>query len=108
MPDAESSASPPGERPRPLWNVISVALPLLVVIIGVVQILTTPFGGGDYAGRLGSAVLLIIALGIGCGVGFMAAVIALIRGERWTALSWLGAIGNGAVLVPMLNLAFQD
>ncbi len=108
MPETDQGASPPGERPRPLWNVISVALPLIVLVVGIAQILSAPFGGGDYAGRLGSAVLLIIALGIGCIVGLVAAVIALIRGERWAALSWFGALCNGLALVPILSLAFQD
>ena len=98
----ENEGKPAGTAP--LWNVVSVALPLGALALGLLLLAANPRGGGDYAGALGSAVLFVLAVGGACLLGAMAAVVALARGERKTWLSVLGLVGNGVVVLPILAL----
>ena len=70
----------------PRWNIVSVALPLAVAALGLLFLFGGGSAGGDYAGRLGSAVLFVIGIGGACAIGEIAAIVAHIRGERLSGL----------------------
>lgn len=101
-------AAPPEQRPGLLWGPISVVVPLLALLAGVLQLAAGSSGTGDFAGSLGGAVLLVLGLGIGCAIGLVAAVVALVRRERWAVLPWLSLVANGAVLLPILLLLLRN
>ncbi len=92
----------------PLWNIISVVLPLGAAALGVLLLAANPRGGGDFAGAMGSAVLFVFGVGVACGLGAVAAIIALVRGERRAWLSVIGLVGNAAVVLPILALLARD
>ncbi len=92
----------------PLWNIISIALPLGAAALGVLLLASNPRGGGDFAGAIGSAVLFVFGVGVACGLGVIAAVIALARGERRLWLTLIGLAGNGIALLPLLTLLLRD
>ena len=93
---------PPEQRRRALWNILSVALPLLAVIICLITISGMESERGNVGSALAPGFLLVFGTVAGCILGFVAAVVALIRNERWGALTLLGFIGNGAVLFPLV------
>ena len=100
--DPPSTHAPAGVAPR--WNIVSVALPVVAVVLGVLLIVANPSGRGDYFGGLGAAVLFIVGVTVACAIGEVAAWVALVRGERLAWLTILGIVGNGAVIVPVLAL----
>ena len=97
-------ANRPSADRAPCWNLVAVGLPLFALVVGLLLLAASPSGRGDYAGALGGAVLLVLGVGAACGVGAVAAVVALARGERLRWLTALGLIGNGLVLLPVLGL----
>jgi len=104
-----SEAKDAGARDAaPLWNVISIALPLGAAALGMLLLSATPRGGGDFATAMGSALLFVFGVGIACGLGAVAAVIALVRGERKLWLTLIGLAGNGIALLPLLTLLLRD
>lgn len=64
-------------------------------------------GTGDYAGRLGAGVLFVFGLGAACGLGALAAIVALARGEARLWLSVLALVGNLAVALPVAGLLLR-
>lgn len=105
-PEGDLSQASTGRVPR--WNVISIALPALALAVGLMALAANPSGRGDYAGALGGAVLLVFGVAAVCALGAVAAVVALVRGERLLWLTLLGLVGNGAVLVPVLAVLLHD
>ena len=103
-PNQASKAGEPPSGRAPLWNIVAVALPGLVLAVGLLMLAGNPSGRGDYAGAMGSAVLLVLGVGAACGLGAVAALVALVRGERLRWLTVLGLIVNGIVVVPVLGL----
>jgi len=103
-PKQGSDASQPFGRRAPRWNIISLALPGIALALGFVVLAASPSGRGDYAGALGSAVLLLFGVGAASALGAIAGVIALARAERLSWLTVLGFIVNGIVLVPLFGL----
>ena len=88
-----------------LWNLIAVGLPAVALVAGL---LTVPGGGvGDYTGRLGAGVVFVLGLGAACGLGAVAAVIAMVRGEERLWLSVLALVGNLAVALPVAGLLLR-
>ena len=83
----------------PLWNIISIALPLGGFALLAIMAMTTSRGGGDFAGALGTAVLILFGSLIACGLGALAAIVGLARGERLMWLTVIGLVGNGIVLL---------
>jgi hypothetical protein len=94
-------------RRAPRWNIVSVALPVLAAVIGLLMLAANPSGRGDYGGALGGAVLLVMGVAAACGLGVIATVVALVRQERMPWLTAIGLIGNGAVLVLALGLLLR-
>ena len=95
-------------RCPPCWNIVSVALPLFAVVVGVLLLAANPSGQGDYAGAMGGAVLLVVCVATACGLGLIVAVVALVRRERMPWFTAIGLLGNGAVLVPVIGLMLRD
>jgi hypothetical protein len=93
---------------KPFWNVLSLALPLAVAIGGAIVTVTSRDGAGDFAGRLGSGVLLVLAVGATCVVGEVAAVASLVRGERHAWLAILGLILNLVIILPIGAVLMSD
>ena len=100
-------AGDPSVAPAQFWNIASVAIPLIAIVIGAL-VLAGNRGGGDFAGALGGGVLFLFAITGICVLGEIAAWVALVRGERWVLLSILGIIGNGIVIVPVLLLLMKN
>lgn len=90
--------------PLPFWNVISLALPSLAILAGIV-VLNSTHRSGDFAGALGGGVLFALGLAAVSVLGGASAIAALLRGEQMAWLSMLGILVNGAFLLPVL-LAF--
>jgi len=97
----------PVEPAAPLWNVVSVAIPAIAIVLGLLLI-AGGRGGGDFAGALGGGVLFIFGVAGACVMGELAAWVALVRGERMGWLTALGIIGNAVVVVPVLLLLLKD
>jgi hypothetical protein len=95
-----------GAAPR--WNIVSVALPAVAVLVGFLLLAANPSARGDFAGSLGAAVLFALGVGAACVLGEIAALVALARGERLVWLTILGILGNGAVILPILVLFLRD
>lgn len=96
------------EGPAPRWNVVSLALPAVALLLGLLMLAANPSGRGDFAGSLGAAVLFALGIGGACALGEIAALFALVRGERLLWLTILGIVGNGAVILPILALLLKD
>jgi hypothetical protein len=92
----------------PFWNILSVAVPLGALALGLLLLAADPRGGGDYAGAIGGAVLFVFGVGGACAFGAVAAIVALARDERKTWLSVIGLVGNGAVVLPIVALLLGD
>lgn len=88
------------------WNLIAVALPVVAAVVGVANLGGS--GTGDWAGRLGSGVLLVVGMGAACGLGAVAAVVAIVRGEERMWLSVLALVLNLAVALPVAGLLLRD
>lgn len=87
------------------WNLIAVGLPAVAVVIGLLSLGGS--GTGDWAGRLGEGVLLVIGVGAACGLGAIAAAVALARGEARVWLSIVALVGNLAVALPVAGLLLR-
>lgn len=93
---------------KPFWNVISLALPLAVAILGAIVMLTSRSGGGDFAGRLGSGILFVLAVGAACLAGEVAAIVSLVRGERYAWLAIVGLVLNLVIILPIAGVLMSD
>ncbi len=82
-----------------------MGLPAAVLVIGLLSL--GGGGTGDWAGRLGEGVLFVMAMGAACGLGAVAAGVALARGEERMWLSVLGLVGNLAVALPVAGLLLR-
>jgi hypothetical protein len=95
-----ASAEAPAEKP-PRWNIVSVAVPLAAAAVGVVQA-SGVSSGGNVGVAMGAAFAFIAFVVVGCAIGLVAALIAVVRSERMAWLSVLGLLGNGAVILPIV------
>ena len=102
------AADPSVVPPAPLWNIASIVIPIVALVIGIVVLAGSKGGGGDFAGAMGGAVLFIFGVAGACVFGEIAAWVSLIRGERHAWMAILGIIGNGIVMVPVLLLLLKD
>jgi hypothetical protein len=93
--------------PKSFWNVIAVALPLAVALLGWIWTSGISYGIGDYGGRMGVALLFILGIGAVCALGTGAAFVALARGESRAWLSIVGLVGNLAVVLPIAGLLLR-
>lgn len=73
---------------KPLWNIVSVACP---IVAGALFVLLRPTQGSPIIGDLG---VFIFAGAYATPVGFVAAVVALVRKERFVWLSLAGILVN--------------
>jgi hypothetical protein len=89
--------------PRPLWNLISVGLPVLVGLAGWILLERTQ----NYHGRMGILILLIVAMGAVGVLGAVAALVSLFRGESLAWLGVLGLLGNVAALIWVSRFLFS-
>lgn len=71
-------------------------------------LLTSRGGTGDYAARLGEAVLFLIVMGIACTLGAAAATISLFRAEPLPWLAAIALIGNLLVIVSIFRLLVSE
>ena len=97
--EANAVEAPAGKPPR--WNILSIAVPLVALGIGLVQAAGAS-SGGNLGVALGNALSVVLLVVAGCAIGLVAAVIALVRSERMAWLSVIGLLGNGLVVVPVL------
>lgn len=87
------------------WNLVAVGLPTLVFIVGLILL---PGGAvHDYNARMGTAVLLLLAMGIASVLGLIAAVVALARGEARVWLSIIGLIVNLLISFPIASVLLR-
>lgn len=93
---------------KPFWNVISLALPIAVAVMGTVMVIASHTGTGDYVGRIGSAVVLVLAVGAACLLGEAAAAVSLFRGEQHAWLGILGLILNLIIILPIAGALMID
>src|SRR5262245_14854667 len=96
------------EQAAPLWNIASVAIPAVAIVLGILILAGSRGGAGDFAGAMGGGVLFVLGIAGVCVLGEIAAWVALIRGERMVWLTILGIIGNGVVIVPVLLVLMKD
>ncbi len=78
---------------KPFWNVFSLAPPLAVAILEALLVITPRSGAGDSAGRLGSGVLLILAIGAAASSG---------------RLGLLGMVLNFVIILPIASLIMSN
>ena len=95
-PNAEASA--PVRRP-PRWNLAAFFAPLLGVLLVIV--FQQPRGRASLYGGLFQA---LVGFGVSSTAGVIAAAIAFKRSERIIALSVLGLLINGAILIFIIGL----
>lgn len=86
----------------PHWNIVSLVLPVVAAAIAAAVVASSR--SSDYASGIGSVLKSLIAVGAVCVLGEVAAIVALVRGERMAWLSAIGAILNLAVILPSLYL----
>ena len=87
----------------PIWNVLSLALPLLTGTVGYV-LARGAKGATNLGEALGPFFAVAMLLTLAAVAGETAAIISLVRCERLRWLSWLGVVGNGALLAPIVYL----
>ncbi len=92
--------------PSPVWNLISLGIPVACFAIGAL-VLSANHRGGDFAGSLGGGILFAFVLAAACALGGAAAVAALAKGERLAALSFLGLLVNGVLCLPVLFILLK-
>lgn len=88
-------------RPAPRFNVTSVVAPFLGGFVGCVVFYVLYDHFGWWAGRAVDAA--IRTLGWFVVLGFVCAVTASVRGEKWWGVSAVGLILNGAVLAAFVQ-----
>lgn len=91
----------------PFWNLIAAGLPFAGAIIGII-FASSRDGYGDYAGRLGGAVIAIFIVAAASTIGIGAAVASLMRAERMAWLAILALAGNLAIALPVAGLLIRD
>lgn len=91
----------------PFWNLIAAGLPLAAAIVGIL-FASSRDGAGDFAGRLGGAVIAIFIVASASTIGIGAAVASLMRSERMAWLAILALIGNLAIAIPVAGLLLRD
>ena len=95
------------EPKPPFWNLISAGLPFAGALIGIL-FASSRNGYGDYAGRLGGAVIALLIVAAAAALGIGAAVASLLRNERMAWLAMLALIGNAAIALPVVGLLLRD
>jgi hypothetical protein len=90
------------------WSPLSLALPITAALLGIAILLLSRGGTGDYAARLGGAVLFLVGMAIACTLGAAAATISLFRAEPLPWLAAIALIGNLLVIVPIFRLLVSE
>jgi hypothetical protein len=94
---------PPGfVRRAPVFAIASISAPLVGFLVARVANSLTDFGGGDMRGLAALCQLIEIML-LALALGGISALTALLRGEKWRALSFLGLVLDFG---PVLYLLF--
>ncbi len=89
----------------PFWNLIAIGLPLAVFLIGLAML--SGRSGGDYFGRLGGGILVILSVAAASVLGMIAGGIALYRHERLAWLSVLAIVLNCVVAFPVIGVLLR-
>ena len=95
------------QSPPSFWNILSVAVPVVGLLIGVLFVSGGGTGAGDYAGRLGAGILFALGMGAVCGLCAIAALVAIARGESRFWLSVVSLVGNLAVALPVAGVLLR-
>jgi len=95
-----------GPKP-PFWNLLAVGLPIAGALIGIL-IASSRGGTGDFAGRLGGAVIGLLVVAVAAALGIGAAVTSLMRNERMAWLSMLALLGSAVIALPIAALLIRD
>lgn len=82
----------------PIFNILSLVAPVLGGAWGFWMIRTAK-GATNMGEALAPAFAFGMLLVLAAALGELAAVIALVRGERMAWLSWMGVAVNGTVLL---------
>jgi len=86
------------------WNILSVAVPLAGTLIGWLLVSGVNTQGYE---RMAAGILFVLAMGVVCGCGAVAAIVALAKGESRPWLSILGLVGNLAVALPVAGVLLR-
>jgi hypothetical protein len=89
------------------WNWISIALVCVGALAGALATNGKLTGGqcGDWG--MNCLVLGVLVFFGACVLGFIAAISAFIRHEKLQALTWIGLILNGLVIVAVIVMYFM-
>jgi hypothetical protein len=87
----------------PIFNILSLVIPA-VVAAGGYYMARTAKGASNMGEALGPYFAAAMLVMIAAFVGELAAIVALVRGERMGWLSWIGVIVNGLLLMPAVYL----
>lgn len=87
----------PPSRPPPRLNVISMTVPILGVVTGLIVFFILYDQFNWWPGRAVDAGIHTLAWFI--VVGFLASVVAAIRREKWWGMTAFGMIANGGLMV---------
>lgn len=88
-----------------LWNVVSLLLPLAGYAFAKYTAQNANHGG-NMGGAIGAGIVYLGIILIATLLGAIAALVALIRGERYALLSILGLIANVALAIKTLAPLF--
>lgn len=95
-------------EPRPpFWNLIAAALPVAGAIVGIL-FASSRNGQGDFAGRLGGAVIALCIVAAASSIGIGASIASLARNERMAWLAMLALAGNAAIALPIAALLLRE
>ncbi|MBM3736413.1 MAG: hypothetical protein FJW39_11560 [Acidobacteria bacterium] len=87
-----------GPPARPIFNTISVLLPCLILLL-TRWTLNQDSPRTGIASAMAGGIVMLIGACLASAAGFIAAVIALIRGERWIGVSLLGLLASVGIAV---------
>jgi hypothetical protein len=87
----------------PIFNVMSLVIPV-VVAAGGYYMARTSKGATNMGEALGPYFAAAMLVMIAAFFGEVAAIVALVRGERMGWLSWIGFVVNGLLLMPAVYL----
>lgn len=95
------------EPKQPFWNLIAAGLPVAGAVIGIL-FASSRNGQGDYAGRIGGAVIAMIIVAASSSIGIGTAIASLARGERMASLAILALVVNAIIVLPVAALLLRD